>query len=283
MGRWLILAYSTLFLFIVFRGVSSFAFTIQVEDGTSAPILAWVSPEVTVDVNSKDCVSAGVSADTFNAAVDRAFSVWNSAPASALKLIRGAEVAKTSSDITSQASQGNPLILCDANMSRDLGYESSETGNIPAVTKILRLDSQRHIALAAMYINADTAQAANVRRVSELADLLALIIAHEMGHVFGLGHSVDPNALMYYDATAKKQLSLGQDDIEGVTYLYPRHEIVNSFPLGCGTISESGPRPKGGKPGAEKLGVFIEWLLTLSVILVFDRYSAYKFSRRTSS
>ncbi|MGK5082680.1 matrixin family metalloprotease [Bdellovibrionota bacterium FG-1] len=282
MRRRLFLAWFSTFLISIWGSVGAFAFTIQVEDGTSAQILAWVSPEITVDVNSKDCVAAGVSAETLNAAIDRGFAVWNSSPASALKLIRGGEVTKTSDEITSQASQGNPLILCDANMGKDLGYESSETSNIPAVTRILRLDSQRHIALAAMYINADTAQAANVKRVNEFPDLLALIIAHEVGHVFGLGHSVDPNTLMYYDATAKKQLSLGQDDIEGVTYLYPRHEIGNSLPLGCGTITQSGPRSRGGKGGAGSTGIVMEWFTLLCVVLVFDRYSAYKFSRRTS-
>jgi hypothetical protein len=56
------------------------------------------------------------------------------------------------------------------------------------------------------------------------------IIAHEIGHTFGLGHTPIKNALMYY-ATVPLRRSLGQDDIDGVTYLYPKEQ-----PVSCGTI-----------------------------------------------
>ncbi len=46
------------------------------------------------------------------------------------------------------------------------------------------------------------------------------VIAHEIGHAIGLGHSEDKAALMYY-STSTQRKSLGQDDIDGVTYLYP--------------------------------------------------------------
>jgi hypothetical protein len=46
------------------------------------------------------------------------------------------------------------------------------------------------------------------------------VIAHEIGHAIGLGHSEDSQALMYYQVVDLRK-SLGQDDIDGVTYLYP--------------------------------------------------------------
>lgn len=46
------------------------------------------------------------------------------------------------------------------------------------------------------------------------------VIAHEIGHAIGLGHSEVAEALMYYKVQNIRK-SLGQDDVDGVTYLYP--------------------------------------------------------------
>ncbi|MFL5783627.1 MAG: matrixin family metalloprotease, partial [Bacteriovoracaceae bacterium] len=46
------------------------------------------------------------------------------------------------------------------------------------------------------------------------------VIAHEIGHAIGLGHSQKEEALMYYKVVDQRT-HLGQDDIDGVTYLYP--------------------------------------------------------------
>jgi hypothetical protein len=48
------------------------------------------------------------------------------------------------------------------------------------------------------------------------------VLAHEIGHALGLGHSENKSALMYYRTVAERK-KLGQDDIDGVSYLYPVH------------------------------------------------------------
>ncbi len=47
---------------------------------------------------------------------------------------------------------------------------------------------------------------------------------HELGHVLGLGHSTDPNAIMYPTARNTCMIAphdLGVDDIEGLQFIYP--------------------------------------------------------------
>ena len=51
------------------------------------------------------------------------------------------------------------------------------------------------------------------------------VILHENGHVVGLGHSADLNAVMaaFYSGT---QCQLGQDDIDGISNLYPAPAVT---------------------------------------------------------
>lgn len=82
------------------------------------------------------------------------------------------------------------------------------------------------------------------------------VLAHEIGHAIGLGHSEDAAALMYY-RTVNLRKRLGQDDIDGVSFLYPM--LIDFFGLsadgsangilgGCGTISTENKRPPGNPP-----------------------------------
>lgn len=47
-------------------------------------------------------------------------------------------------------------------------------------------------------------------------------VTHELGHSLGLGHSSDPNAVMYptYEDKDSKDFKLSQDDIKGIQKLY---------------------------------------------------------------
>lgn len=90
------------------------------------------------------------------------------------------------------------------------------------------------------------------------------VLAHEIGHAIGLGHSEDTNALMYYK-TSGLRTNLHQDDIDGVTYLYPT--VIDLFGLaeggllgGCGTINMNDQDPPQTPPMAQmfvSLGLMI--------------------------
>lgn len=84
------------------------------------------------------------------------------------------------------------------------------------------------------------------------------VLAHEIGHAIGLGHSEENAALMYY-RTVNLRESLGQDDIDGVSYLYPMQFDAGGLLGGCGTISD-GKNPPKGPP-------FSQMLITLGFII----------------
>lgn len=95
------------------------------------------------------------------------------------------------------------------------------------------------------------------------------VIAHEIGHAVGLGHSEDKSALMYYKTQRRK--NLGQDDIDGVSYLYPI--LIDGYGLlkggllgGCGTITTMTDKkdPPSNPP-------FLQMGITLGImVLLFE-------------
>jgi hypothetical protein len=175
------------------------------------------------------------------AAIDAAVDVWNTVPTSRVTLERGGTTTATSAQASSV---GAPLIVCDTAMSTTL---SGDSNNIPAATGVGSLNQQ--VVYAYILLNAESGKSANVGNLS--ATKLALIMAHEIGHALGLGHTSNTSALMYFDATAKTQLSLAQDDMDGITYLYPREEGGGGKPFACSTVDAAGPGGGGAGRGAE--------------------------------
>jgi hypothetical protein len=58
------------------------------------------------------------------------------------------------------------------------------------------------------------------------------VIAHELGHAAGLGHSKSAANLMYFTLTPDR-VALGEEDYWGMTYLYPQNHD------GCGLIGST--------------------------------------------
>lgn len=78
--------------------------------------------------------------------------------------------------------------------------------------------SGRKIKGAMILINDNSTGFVNLSREDKIG-----VLAHEIGHAIGLGHALNknPEALMYYKEVGLRT-NLAQDDIDGVTYLYPR-------------------------------------------------------------
>jgi hypothetical protein len=99
---------------------------------------------------------------------------------------------------------------------------------------------------ATWYVTSDTNPEADIvinSRVNWDSIDLATVLLHENGHALGLGHSDAPDSVMAATYTVAN-LTLSEDDIRGITYLYPAS--AESLGIVSGTVSDSSGVPIAG-------------------------------------
>lgn len=165
-----------------------------------------------------------------NALIEEAIAAWNGVPSSSVSVTRNTSTSSlTRADYDNDTLTG-PLIICDTNFSGANG--GADANSIPAATGV-SLDTQGRINGAIISLNAQGAASAEISQLSD--DLLVVIIAHELGHALGLGHSSQADALMYYSVANKTEATLALDDIDGISFLYPRNEFGPGA-YGCAAV-----------------------------------------------
>lgn len=209
----------------------------------------WKTSSITFDVDSS-CASVRGNIDP---AIATAINLWNGVPSANLTISLGTVVTLpqvittyVGTTATASAPQGNPIIVCDANFAADSG-ESADS--IPGFAAAFNMNATTGQMLGALLVlNIQSGGLASLLTLD--ASTAAIVLSHEIGHVLGLGHSADPNALMYYSISPPRQLALAQDDLDGITFLYPRDEPTSGKAFGCASLALVGrPKPpKGGDP-----------------------------------
>ncbi len=211
-------------LTLILVSLPSYAFRLNTNTGAS-----FNDKEVKIYITSNStCTNAGISKeDLLDIAVSGAKKFWNKVPTSNLRLKRGgiyntsdtkflteklcAKDDETTCPTATSVPTVNDIVIACNNDTTD-NFPSNVFLAISAPTKV----SGKSIKGSVVLIN-DTATSTfgNLSR-SEMESVLA----HEIGHAVGLGHSNKDEALMYYEnSDSMKRLS--QDDINGITYLYP--------------------------------------------------------------
>ena len=226
----------------------------------------WEDKELEFQVNVTSCTNLGVNESKLTTAVTEAINLWNSVPTSRLKLKRGA-------DTTNTGDTSPPTIYCSNSMANpDAVYASGSIGTLRGGRP----------TTGSITLNGKSSGAAYFGDSAELVG--QVVLAHEMGHVLGLGHSSAAYALMYYSVSDKTAVTLAQDDMDGISWLYPRSEPADGV-LGCGTLAAiqnrsaqwrskdgSNPPPAAGNPsGAASL--------TLILIMSFLSWRIFRSSR----
>jgi hypothetical protein len=230
----------TLSLFLISSNVGAFTL-----NNTGA--LVFGNNEVSVNVANGNCSNLGIDENELLSIVgDAVDQYWNQSPTSRLKLRRGSiqnltslyktdTICTTTNAITSSESQTcdpNPdlavssgiLITCNNNSAN---FTSS---GVLAVTVPNNINGNTIVGSLIMINDAVLNQFKLKSRDEKIS-----IIAHEIGHAFGLGHSPVKDSLMYY-STVQMRKSLGFDDIDGISYLYPKQQ-----PVSCGSIQTTSP------------------------------------------
>ena len=238
----------------VFLAVQGAAFTLN--SSSNPGFKGWSSSEIKFQLNLSSC-PAGVDV---RGIIGDALAVWNNVASSKVKL--------SMSDDTTSTTYSDPItIVCDTN------YGATSPGaadGSPGAASVYP-GTGDSITAGIMYLNASTGRA-NIANLSRA--LVAVVLAHEIGHLIGLGHSQDVNALMYYDASAKSQLRLAQDDVDAISYLYPRDETGGDKMAGCGRLGQSG--------GGSGPMVVVLFLLPLAILLNLRRLAGLALSRYPS-
>jgi hypothetical protein len=207
----------------------------------------WDTKELTFLVNESSCTGLGISSVDLNNAIDAAVDIWNSVPTSGLKLVKGGTTTGTSN--------ANPPVI----------YCSTDPGNSIAGTGSAGILGGR-IVLGSLELNGDQNKAAYFGSLTEAKRLVT--VTHEIGHVLGLGHSELSYALMYYSIGSKADLRLSQDDMDAMTWLYPRDEFSDGV-MGCATIQSVFPRSGSGGNGSG--GPMVGWFFVLALAWVASR------------
>lgn len=188
----------------------------------SQGLLGWQTPTLTIRYNFDDCL---MSEAALLAHVDAMIATWNVSYNTSMRLERATSASSdTITELMAQTAV-TPLIVCDSTFA---ATQSVDANAIPALTRVST--SQGRVAYAGLVLNAQSGAGAEISQLSSGA--LAVTIAHEMGHALGLGHTADTDALMYYSIAGKDAAVLTRDDMEGISFLYPRSEFSGGA-FGC--------------------------------------------------
>lgn len=210
------------FLFFIFSGQAQ-AFTLVSPDNSN--MKGWNNPSISLVVNLSNCPP---HIDVVGIIKDAA-KIWNNVPTSRVSV--SYEGPTTLSQISSPT-----VVYCEGNFQAVVGADQNY---VPGAALADYMSGEITQGVLYLNVSAGTGNIANFDR-----DKLVIILAHEIGHIIGLGHSDSTASLMYYDASAKEHLALSQDDIDGVSYLYPRDEMAEDKMMGCGLVKNL-PPPSG--------------------------------------
>lgn len=246
---------------------TSQAFTLIYSTSAKLASSGWQTSGLTIDYDWSACSS--VSTSTLNAALSDAVNAWNHLPSTSLTLSIGSSTSTSYSSLAAKAAtpsvSNNIVIFCDASIYADFSITSVSGATLEW------FDGGGKNYLAFIGLNS-TGDANDISNYTETT--LSILMAHEIGHSLGLGHSPDTDALMYY-RTAKTQLNFSQDDIDGATYLYPRSEPGSGGFLGCGSLAllDKGSKKSDPSDGVPEFSALFA-IVVLSWIILRSRQHA---------
>lgn len=213
---------------LIFSTLSAQAFTLSYPD---PDLKGYQTDKLTFNINTTNCPS------NIESLVEEAMDIWNSVPTSRLTLRLGSETTTTAAMLDSWAFPETAVIACSNDFANDSGGDPamSGVGSTRPITKPGVLQK------GYLILNTQNGTVGDINQKSKAKKLI--VIAHELGHAIGIGHTDISDALMYYTIGSKTSANLHQDDIDAITYLYPRDELSGDGIMGCGLVKSLPPPP----------------------------------------
>lgn len=212
-------------------------------------IAHFPSDSIPLNVATNDsCSNAGIShAELLNEAFEAAEQYWNQAPTSRLRFRKGETKAVDAYSVNTGASgatKGEILIGCK---------NEADFASIGAIAVGGNSLAFPDGTITKAYVSIDGSASSTYDSLSKTERLA--VLAHEIGHAIGLGHS-EADSLMYYSVVPTRE-KLSEDDIAAVSFLYPNRADSLDVLGSCGTIASIGDNDGGKGP--------FQFLITISL------------------
>ena len=200
---------------------------------------------ITYNVNPNVAGARIGGSRTAGAVIDAAFAVWAASPNTSLQVVRGAD-----SGVSAEAASPNNInLVCfvcsDTNFASDAstlavtlfsyatgaGAPDGRGGTTQFAGQIVKADilftpTPSPAGYPATRFTTDPS-AASLTASANVVDLQTVAV-HEIGHLFGMGHSAVANAVMFPFAASIPRNKLSYDDVAGISLLYPGVQTVRT-------------------------------------------------------